>query len=84
MVSPCSTALPLIKVGWCSVCSVIYNTESDSVSVVLSIGKVQYQSRFLRSETYKKNMAANRIVVSEFGTAAHADPCKTLFQRSVS
>ena len=26
-------------------------------------------------------MAANRIVVSEFGTVAHPDPCKTLFQR---
>ena len=38
-------------------------------------------SRFLRSETYKKNMAANRIVVSEFGTVAHPNPCKTLFQR---
>lgn len=44
-------------------------------------GKVWYQSRFLRSETYKKNMAANRIIVSEFGTVAHPDPCKTLFQR---
>ena len=46
-------------------------------------GKVWYQSRFLRSESYKKNMAANRIVVSEFGTVAHPDPCKTWFQRLV-
>ena len=53
------------------------------LSSTIAIGKVWYQSRFLRSETYKKNMAANRIVVSEFGTAAHPDPCKTLFQRFV-
>ncbi|CAG7823459.1 unnamed protein product [Allacma fusca] len=26
-------------------------------------------------------MAANRLVVSEFGTAAFPDPCKTIFQR---
>ena len=28
-------------------------------------------------------MAANRIVVSEFGTVAHPDPCKTWFQRYI-
>ena len=27
-------------------------------------GRVTYQSRYLRSETYRWNMAANRIVVS--------------------
>ena len=45
------------------------------------IGNVTYQSRFLRSDTYKKNMAANRIVVSELGTAAYPDPCHNIFQR---
>ncbi|CAG7728634.1 unnamed protein product, partial [Allacma fusca] len=42
---------------------------------------VTYTSRALESDTYKKNMAADRIVVSEFGTAAFPDPCKTIFQR---
>lgn len=44
-------------------------------------GKVTYQCRFIRSETYKKNMTAQRIVVTEFGTRAVPDPCKTIFDR---
>ncbi|XP_042877541.1 beta,beta-carotene 15,15'-dioxygenase-like [Penaeus japonicus] len=47
-------------------------------------GKVTYQSRYLNSDTYKKNKKADRIVVSEFGTAAYPDPCKTLLQRFMS
>ncbi|KAK7083821.1 Beta,beta-carotene 9',10'-oxygenase [Halocaridina rubra] len=47
-------------------------------------GEVTYQSRFLQSDTYKKNFLHNRIVVSEFGTLASPDPCKTLFQRFMS
>ena len=49
----------------------------------IQIGRVSYQSRFLQSQSYKKNMAANRIVVSEFGTVAYPDPCKTIFHRYV-
>ena len=48
---------------------------------VTTTGRVTYQSRYLRSNSYRRNLAANRIVVSEFGTAAYPDPCKTLFQR---
>jgi Retinal pigment epithelial membrane protein len=44
-------------------------------------GKVTYQCRFLKSETFKKNSAANRIVVSEFGTALVPDPCQSIFER---
>ncbi|KAK8375311.1 hypothetical protein O3P69_008291 [Scylla paramamosain] len=44
-------------------------------------GRVTYQSRFIQSDTYKKNLRANRIIVMEFGTGAYPDPCKTLFQR---
>lgn len=40
-----------------------------------------YRSKFLKSETYKRNMKANRIVVSEFGTMAYPDPCKNIFAR---
>ncbi|XP_042227529.1 beta,beta-carotene 15,15'-dioxygenase-like [Homarus americanus] len=47
-------------------------------------GNVTYQSRFLQSDTYKRNTKANRIVVSEFGTAAFPDPCQTLLQRFMS
>lgn len=39
-------------------------------------GEVTYRSRFLESDTYKANMAANRIVVSEMGTMAYPDPSK--------
>ncbi|XP_055385042.1 carotenoid isomerooxygenase [Condylostylus longicornis] len=44
-------------------------------------GEVTYQCKFLRTETYKKNLAAQRIVVTEFGTAAVPDPCQSIFQR---
>ncbi|KAJ8320665.1 hypothetical protein KUTeg_002252 [Tegillarca granosa] len=45
-------------------------------------GKATYSRKFVKSEAYKKNMAANKIVVSEFGTRAYyTDPCKTFFQR---
>ncbi|XP_066944719.1 beta,beta-carotene 15,15'-dioxygenase-like [Macrobrachium rosenbergii] len=47
----------------------------------ISAGRVTYRSRFLDSDTYRKNTAANRIVVTEFGTAAYPDPCKTLYGR---
>ncbi|KAK3593225.1 hypothetical protein CHS0354_012303 [Potamilus streckersoni] len=47
-------------------------------------GKAYYQSKYLRSETYKRNMAENRIVFSQFGTVAFPDPCKNIFQRFLS
>jgi carotenoid isomerooxygenase len=47
-------------------------------------GRVTYQCRFLMSDSYKRNLAANRIVVSEFGTVATApDPCQSIFERFV-
>ncbi|VVC89980.1 unnamed protein product [Leptidea sinapis] len=44
-------------------------------------GEVTYNCRFLSSNTFKKNRAANRIVVTEFGTKAVPDPCHTIFDR---
>ncbi|XP_063218959.1 carotenoid isomerooxygenase isoform X2 [Bacillus rossius redtenbacheri] len=44
-------------------------------------GSITYQSRFLQSEAYKQNHAANRIVFTEFGTKAVPDPCQTIFNR---
>ncbi|KAL0880658.1 hypothetical protein ABMA27_001877 [Loxostege sticticalis] len=44
-------------------------------------GTVTYQCRFLQSNTYKRNQAAQRIVVTEFGTRAVPDPCHTIFDR---
>ncbi|XP_069703964.1 carotenoid isomerooxygenase-like isoform X2 [Periplaneta americana] len=41
---------------------------------------VTYQSRFLHTQTYQRNIAAKRIVVTEFGTKAVPDPCQTIFQ----
>ena len=35
--------------------------------------------RFLQSDTYKANKAANRITVTEFGTVAFPDPCGSIF-----
>ena len=45
-------------------------------------GRVTYHNRLLNSDTYKRNMAANRIVMTEFGVVGHPDPCKSLFTRS--
>ncbi|XP_054011815.1 carotenoid isomerooxygenase [Hylaeus anthracinus] len=44
-------------------------------------GKVTYQCRFVQTDVYKKNNAAQRIVVTEFGTRAVPDPCRSIFQR---
>ncbi|XP_058449286.1 carotenoid isomerooxygenase isoform X2 [Malaya genurostris] len=44
-------------------------------------GQVSYQCRFLKSDAYKKNTAAQRIVVTEFGTKAVPDPCHTIFHK---
>lgn len=53
-------------------------TERKTVMVFIIVitGEVSHKSRFLRSDTYKANMAANRIVVSEMGTMAYPDPSK--------
>ncbi|XP_066996131.2 carotenoid isomerooxygenase [Anabrus simplex] len=47
----------------------------------ISNGNVTYQNRFLQSQTFKRNTAAQRIVVTEFGTKAAPDPCQSIFQR---
>ncbi|XP_028400217.1 retinoid isomerohydrolase-like [Dendronephthya gigantea] len=48
---------------------------------VIDNGNVTYFNRFLRSQTYKKNMKAGMIVESEFGTLGVPDPCKNIFAR---
>ncbi|XP_073513266.1 carotenoid-cleaving dioxygenase, mitochondrial-like isoform X5 [Phyllobates terribilis] len=47
-------------------------------------GNVTYMSKFLQSDSYKANESKNRIVISEFGTVAMPDPCKSMFQRFVA
>lgn len=47
-------------------------------------GEVTYMSRFLQSDTFKKNSERDRIIMSEFGTLAMPDPCKNFFQRFLS
>lgn len=44
-------------------------------------GKVTYQRRFVQTEVYKRNMTAQRIVFTEFGTCATPDPCHSIFHR---
>lgn len=44
-------------------------------------GKVTYSSRFVKGKSFKRNMAARRLVLSEFGTFATPDPCQTIFSR---
>ncbi|CAH2108025.1 unnamed protein product [Euphydryas editha] len=68
------------KIGSCQ-----YEHIFDGLALIhrfaIKDGKATYQCRFLRSETYKKNMTAQRIVVTEFGTRSVPDPCRTIFDR---
>lgn len=69
-----------IKVG-----NMSYNHLFDAAALLhrfnIANGKVTYQCRFLQSDTYKRNLAANRIVVTEFGTASVPDPCQSIFEK---
>lgn len=47
-------------------------------------GTVTIRSKFLQSDTYKANSVHDRIVISEFGTLALPDPCKSIFERFMS
>ncbi|KAK8759390.1 hypothetical protein V5799_002979 [Amblyomma americanum] len=51
---------------------------------ILSDGRAWYRHRFLQSETFQRNHRDGRIVVSEFGTAASANPCGGVLQRFIS
>ncbi|KAL1465066.1 hypothetical protein WDU94_004661, partial [Cyamophila willieti] len=44
-------------------------------------GVVTYQCRFIKSDSYVRNHAARRIVVTGFGTRFVPDPCASIFQR---
>ena len=44
-------------------------------------GKVWYRNKLLDSEAKRRNLAAQRIVVGEFGTVHVPDPCKSIFTR---
>uniref|UniRef100_A0A7N6B6D6 Carotenoid-cleaving dioxygenase, mitochondrial n=1 Tax=Anabas testudineus TaxID=64144 RepID=A0A7N6B6D6_ANATE len=65
-----------------------YNHWFDGMALLhqfrIENGQVTYLSRFLHSDAYKKNSERNRIVMSEFGTLAMPDPCKSFFQRFLS
>ncbi|XP_067421535.1 carotenoid-cleaving dioxygenase, mitochondrial isoform X1 [Emydura macquarii macquarii] len=50
----------------------------------LENGTVTYRSKFLQSDAYVTNSQHNRIMVSEFGTLAMPDPCKSIFGRFMS
>ncbi|KAM9328505.1 beta,beta-carotene 15,15'-dioxygenase [Pholidichthys leucotaenia] len=62
-----------------------YNHWFDGMSLIHSFtfsnGEVTYRSKFLKSETYRRNIKADKIVVSEFGTMIYPDPCKNIFSR---
>ena len=55
----------------------------DGMAVIhrfeISKGRVTYQNRILKSNTYLRSKAADRLMVSQFGTLATPDPCKSTF-----
>ncbi|XP_023942472.2 carotenoid isomerooxygenase [Bicyclus anynana] len=68
------------KIGDCE-----YQHVFDGLAIIhrfaVKDGRATYQSKFLHTDVYKKNTAAKRIVVTEFGTKAVPDPCRTIFDR---
>ena len=46
-------------------------------------GKVLYKNKLLETEASSRCLGSQRIVVSEFGTVAFPDPCKSIFTRWV-
>ncbi|XP_033471786.1 beta,beta-carotene 15,15'-dioxygenase [Epinephelus lanceolatus] len=74
--------------GLFSVGNTEYNHWFDGMSLIHSFtfcnGEVTYRSKFLKSDTYKRNIKAKRIVVSEFGTMIYPDPCKNIFSRALT
>lgn len=65
-----------------------YNHWFDGMALMhqfrIEDGAVTYMSKFLLSDSYMTNQAYNRIVLSEFGTVALPDPCKSMFERFMS
>ncbi|XP_075308477.1 beta,beta-carotene 15,15'-dioxygenase isoform X2 [Odontesthes bonariensis] len=65
-----------------------YDHWFDGMSIMNSFafkdGEVTHRSRFLRSDSYNSNMAANRIVVSEMGTMAYPDPSKNFIVKAIT
>jgi hypothetical protein len=49
--------------------------------ILTADGKVTYQRKFLKSDTFLNNTTSGRITCNEFATAASPDPCKNIFQR---
>uniref|UniRef100_A0A1A7WSJ8 Retinal pigment epithelium-specific protein 65kDa n=1 Tax=Iconisemion striatum TaxID=60296 RepID=A0A1A7WSJ8_9TELE len=47
----------------------------------LKDGQVTYHRKFIRTDAYVRAMTENRVVITEFGTAAYPDPCKNIFSR---
>lgn len=45
---------------------------------------MQFRSKYLESDAYKKMVTVNRPVFTEFGTRAYPDPCKNIFARFFS
>lgn len=62
-----------------------YNSWFDGLAMFqrfhIADKKVSYQSRYLHSDTYNKNVAGQRIAVNEFGTFKTPDPCQNIFRR---
>ncbi|KAL1007236.1 hypothetical protein UPYG_G00083820 [Umbra pygmaea] len=74
--------------GMFTVGETTYNHWFDGMALMHSFtfqdGEVFYRSRYLRGDTYKDNMAANRIVVSEMGTMAYPDPGKNFISKAMT
>ncbi|KAJ8306483.1 hypothetical protein KUTeg_017028 [Tegillarca granosa] len=67
----------MFQIGECK-----YKHQFDGLAAIqkfdINDGKVTYQRKFVKSESYQKNMSVNKIVVNEFGTPAYfPDPYNT-------
>eukprot|EP00095_Tigriopus_kingsejongensis_P002424 maker-scaffold386_size188734-snap-gene-0.22 protein:Tk02424 transcript:maker-scaffold386_size188734-snap-gene-0.22-mRNA-1 annotation:"-carotene -monooxygenase-like" len=62
-----------------------YKHAFDAIAILHAFeirdGDAKYRSRVLEGTSFQKNLAGNRIAVTEFGTVATPDPCSTLLGR---
>jgi len=74
--------------GIFSVGETSYNHWFDGMALMhnftIQNGHVRYRSRYLKGDTYKTNMEAKRIVVSEMGTMAYPDSRKSIFTKVIT
>lgn len=62
-------------------CKHLYDGPGLLQKFFVNNGTATYTSKFIESHAFTQNIAAQKLVLSEFGTVASPDPCQTIFAR---